>query len=268
MSQPSRLVTRETGTGAEPSAASRVTGPGAVDLQPAPAQVPDPQPVDDDQLAGTVKPYSRHLVVLTAEADWPAQLAEDAGLAGALLRAVAAHPEQLAGIKITAATGNTAVSGHDLLVFPDMVRYRAVGAEARGRDVAALVEDDLLAGRVSTRLQSEPLTGRHLFVCVHAARDHRCGEQGPGLALALERELARRGLGDVAVRRSSHVGGHRYAGCLVAYPAGDWYGRLGRELASRFVDQCLVRSRILTAHWRGRQGMEPAVQLQTAASFG
>ena len=191
-------MTRETGTGAEPSAASRVTGPGAVDLQPAPAQVPDPQPVDDDQLAGTVKPYSRHLVVLTAEADWPARLAEDAGLAG---------------IKITAATGNTAVSGHDLLVFPDMVRYRAVGAEDRGRDVAALVEDHLLAGRVSTRLQSEPLTGRHLFVCVHAARDRRCGEQGPGLAL--ERELARRGLGDVAVRRSSHVDGHRYAGCLV-----------------------------------------------------
>ena len=230
----------------------------------------DLQTTAGQQLAGTVKPYRRHVVVLTAAADWPAHLEEGSGLEAALLAAVNAHPERLAGVKITAATGNRAARGHDVLVFPDMVRFRAVGADGADgieEDAAALVEDHLLGDRVSTRLQSEPLAGRHLFVCVHAARDQRCGDHGPGLAAALERELERRDLDDVVVRCSSHVGGHRFAGCLIAYPAGDWYGLLEVTLAARFVDRCLVQDRIMTAHWRGRQGIDPAVQLQAASGF-
>ena len=221
----------------------------------------------EEQLAGTVKLYRRHVVVLTAQADWPSHLDQADGLPCALLAAVADHADRLGDVKVTAATGNTAARGHDVLVFPDMVRYCAVGADRPETDLAALVEDHLLAGRTSTRLISEPLTGHHLFVCVHAARDQRCGDQGPELAAAVERELAERGLHEVTVRRSSHVGGHRFAGCLIAYPAGDWYGLLSSELAPRLVDQCVARNRILAGHWRGRLGQEPAAQLQTAAGF-
>ena len=69
------------------------------------------------------------------------------------------------------------------------------------------------------------------------------------------------------MRRSSHVGGHRYAGCLIAYPAGDWYGMLTSDLAPRIVDQCVARNRMLADHWRGRLGMAPAVQLETATEL-
>ena len=220
-----------------------------------------------EQLAGTVKLYRRHVVVLTAQADWPSHLDQADSLPGALLAAVAGHADRLGDVKVTAATGNTAARGHDVLVFPDMVRYCAVGADRPDVDLAALVEDHLLDGRTSTRLVSEPLTGHHLFVCVHAARDQRCGDQGPELAAALERELRARGVYDVTVRRSSHVGGHRFAGCLIAYPAGDWYGLLTSELAPRFVDQCMARNGMLAEHWRGRLGQEPATQLQTAADI-
>ena len=72
---------------------------------------------------------------------------------------------------------------------------------------------------------------------------------------------------DVTVRRSSHVGGHRFAGCMIAYPAGDWYGMLTSDLASRLVDQCVAGNRMLAEHWRGRLGMAPAAQLETAAEF-
>lgn len=220
-----------------------------------------------EQLAGTVKLYRRHVVVLTAAADWPSHLDQTDGLAGALLAAIAGHGERLGGVKVTAATGNTAARGHDLLVFPDMVRYCAVAAEDTEGDVAALVEDHLLGGAISPRLVSAPLTGRHLFVCVHAARDQRCGDQGPQLAAAVERELRARGIGGVTVRRSSHVGGHRFAGCLIAYPAGDWYGLLTSDLAPQLVDQCVARNGILAAHWRGRLGQDPAAQLQTATQL-
>lgn len=38
------------------------------------------------------------------------------------------------------------------------------------------------------------------------------------------KELAARGVGpdEVAVRGSSHFGGHRFAGVLIIYPQGDW----------------------------------------------
>ena len=223
--------------------------------------------IGDERLAGTVKLYRRHVVVLTAEADWPSHIDQADGLPGALLAAVAGKGDRIRDVKVTAATGNTAARGHDVLVFPDMVRYCAVGAEHPDVDIAALVEDHLVGGKVSTRLVSEPLAGHHLFVCVHAARDQRCGDQGPELAVAVERELSGRGMSDVTVRRSSHVGGHRYAGCVIAYPAGDWYGMLTSELASRFVDQCVAGNRMLAEHWRGRLGMAPAAQLETAAEF-
>ena len=218
-----------------------------------------------EQLAGTVKLYHRHVVVLTVAADWPSHLDQADGLTGTLLAAIAGHGERLGGVKVTAATGNAAARGHDVLVFPDMVRYLAVGREQPDGDVAALVEDHLLGGSVSPRLVSEPLNGRHLFVCVHAARDHRCGDRGPQLAAAVERELRERGIRGVTVRRSSHVGGHRFAGCLIAYPAGDWYGLLTDDLAPRIVDQCIARDQILASHWRGRLGQDPTAQLQTAA---
>lgn len=218
-----------------------------------------------EQLAGTVKLYRRHVVVLTDAADWPSHLDQADGLAGSLQAAIAGHGERLDGVKVTAATGNTSARGHDVLVFPEMVRYRAVGAERPDDDVAALVEDHLLGGAVSPRLLSEPLTGRHLFVCVHAARDQRCGDRGPRLAAAVERELRERGIGGVTVHRSSHVGGHRFAGCLIAYPSGDWYGLLTSDLAPQIVEQCVARNRLLAAHWRGRLGQDPAAQLQSAA---
>ena len=230
------------------------------------SRVSDPQ-TGDEQLAGTVKLYRRHVVVLTGKADWPSHIDQADGLLGALPAAVAGQGARLGDVKVTAATGNTAARGHDVLVFPDMVRYCAVGAEHPDVDLAALVEDHLLGGRISTRLVSEPLTGHHLFVCVHAARDQRCGDQGPELAAAVEQELRERGIHDVTVRRSSHVGGHRYAGCLIAYPAGDWYGMLTSELAPRFVDQCVAHNRMLAEHWRGRLGQSPAAQQQAAAEF-
>ena len=225
------------------------------------------QQAGDEQLAGTVKLHRRHVVVLTDQADWPSHIDQAVGLPATLLAAVAGHSDRLGDVKVTAATGNTAARGHEVLVFPDMVRYRGVGADHPDADIAALVEDHLLGGSVSTRLVSEPLTGHHLFVCVHAARDQRCGDQGPELAAAVERELRARGIEDATVRRSSHVGGHRYAGCLIAYPAGDWYGMLTSDLAPRIVDQCVARNRMLADHWRGRLGMAPAVQLETATEL-
>ena len=67
----------------------------------------------------------------------------------------------------------------------------------------------------------EAFTGSHVFVCVHASRDRRCGVCGPALVQKLDEEVELRGLKErVFVSACSHIGGHKYAGNLIIYQPG------------------------------------------------
>ena len=183
---------------------------------------------DSEPLAGTVKLYERHIFVCSGVAEWPERVEAGGGLVQALAEAVAPLAEQMAlKVKLTVCDEpslgrpGSGGSGSDLLVFPDGIRYLGV----RESDVPRIVQEHLVGNRISDRVPHETLAGQHLFVCVHGARDKRCGECGPPLAERFQAELARRGLSqEVAVRKTSHVGGHRYAGNVLVYPGGDWYG--------------------------------------------
>jgi (2Fe-2S) ferredoxin len=69
---------------------------------------------------------------------------------------------------------------------------------------------------------------------------------------AVERE----GLTDVNVRATSHVGGHKYAGNVIIYPAGVWYGYVRPEDADRLAREHLGEGRILADLHRGSM-LEP-----------
>lgn len=61
----------------------------------------------------------------------------------------------------------------------------------------------------------------YIFVCSDAATDKRCGYCGPKLVDAFEKELNASNLsGKVKVVKTNHVGGHKYAGNVIVYPAG------------------------------------------------
>ena len=133
-------------------------------------------------------------------------------------------------------------------------------------DIPILVADHLTGNMPSSRLQYRPLSGRHMFVCTHGQRDYRCGECGPLLLAALHAHLAAAGLtGVVHVYRSSHVGGHAYAGNVLIYPEGDWYGYVSTADVPRLVDRHLAAGEIVWDLWRGRMGLTPeqAVQMTT-----
>jgi len=211
-------------------------------------------------LPGSVKLHRRHLIVCTGGADWLARIELDGGFMQALSEALAARMTEMPlEVKLTACDEASAGPGYDLLVFPDAVRY--VGL--RQADFPALIEDHLVGNRVSERVPHRLLSGQHLFVCVHAARDARCGACGPPLAEEFLAALEARGLaGRVAVRRSSHVGGHEYAGNVLIYPGGDWYGYVTPADVPRIVDQHLVQGQIVWDLWRGRLGLSPEEQLR------
>ena len=105
--------------------------------------------------------------------------------------------------------------------------------------------------------ECRPLVGCALLICAHKQRDKRCGVTGPILAKQIqlessERQQAAEREADMAAQQRirdglpplspaslpsqqplpvrtmliSHIGGHKYAGNVIAYPAGVWYGRV------------------------------------------
>ena len=197
-------------------------------------------------LADSVKPYHRHPFACTGERSWPARLEDAPGLLGTMARDVRDLREAAQIPKLTATDEPSREQGIDLLVFPAAVRCH-VGDEAAWRAVLS----DHLCGEVPAPLHGEPLPGRHVFVCVHAARDERCGSCGPPLLAAIEAAVAELGLDDVTVRATSHVGGHKYAGNVIVYPEGVWYGYVRPDDAQRLVRDHLAEGRILEDLHRG-----------------
>jgi hypothetical protein len=110
------------------------------------------------------------------------------------------------------------------------------------RDVAALDLDALGSGR------SVGLTpnGTALFaVCTHGRRDPCCAERGRPLASALSHAYPNQ------TWESTHIGGDRFAGNMIAFPHGFYFGRVepasGVAIAAGYLD-----GRIDLEHLRGR----------------
>ncbi len=213
-----------------------------------------------EPLPDTVKFYQRHVFVCTGHANWPAKIESGGGFLQALWEAITPRaPEMPLKVKMTACDEASPGPGYDILLFPDAIRYLGL----RESDLPALIDDHLAGNRVSGRIPHERLVGQHIFVCAHEARDARCGACGPPLVEAFVAELGARGLeGQVTVRRTSHVGGHRFAGNVLIYPGGDWYGYVTPDDVPRIIDQHMLKGKIVTDLWRGRMGLSPGERVQ------
>lgn len=214
-------------------------------------------------LPGTVKFYQRHLFVCTGQTDWPERIELGGGFLQTLAEAIGAYAAEMPlKVKMTAcADSRQTDKGYDILVFPDMVRY--VGVETA--DILTLIMDHLVGNEISPRLQSQPLTGQHVFVCIHGRRDERCGQCGPPLVERFQLELGRRGLNEqITLHQSSHVGGHAFAGNVLIYPTGDWYGFVTPQAVPSLIESHLIHGNIVPELWRGRMGLAPEVQITAA----
>ena len=78
----------------------------------------------------------------------------------------------------------------------------------------------------SSAIMSE-LRGTYFLICSHTKRDPRCGVLGPILIEQILSEARQRGVADdVTALPISHIGGHKFAGNVIAYGDGSWYGRV------------------------------------------
>ncbi|KAF9583594.1 hypothetical protein BGW38_009085 [Lunasporangiospora selenospora] len=196
---------------------------------------------------------------------------------------------------------------YDLLLYPDNVKLYGLRAEAF-RDLNRFLEkfplgtlrpmlekqiqegegsnqdDDsvvmeLIPGSeepIRIELNREPSA---VLVCVHGARDCRCGDRGGDFYKILKDMVEMTGLThSVKVLGVSHIGGHKYAPNTIMYPSGDWHGNLS-ERDSNDAQQILfdalsnggiaagVRENkfpdpVMIEKWRGRMGLSKEEQVQ------
>jgi hypothetical protein len=141
---------------------------------------------------------------------------------------------------------------------------------ADGRLVCASTVPKLLDPAASKEME---LDGIDVMVCVHGARDERCGVLGPALIARLSEEAASSGI-EVRLWGASHYGGHRFAPNALVFPGGHWFGMLdhidnGHDLLTALTEPSILRNSgspppptsELRQHWRGCMGLSKQSQI-------
>lgn len=220
----------------------------------------------EEPLAGSVSPYQQHLAICTGGPPelWQSRVEEMEGVFGALevaLRVRGLHKQ----IKLTACDApSTGAEGFDIFLLPDMLILPEITVNKVERLADALVKQF----EEGLPFDVQPMAGGdHIFVCVHANRDERCGVWGPLFYTALQREIQ---VQDAIahIHQTSHIGGHRYAATCIIYPQGVWYGNLRPEDAAKVVDDHLNHEQLLPEFYRGRLGTSALQQSAEAAAVG
>lgn len=178
---------------------------------------------------------------------WPSEIATDSrlvrahaaaqarGSAGEVWTIVAATPRD--GVRLARLTA---------YVLPDgaFQRYRSwvLDVESDAVDIAA----EAMLTDLSRSGATEVVASEEVLLCTHGRRDACCGSLGT----ALWKGYAARGEQSVPVRRSSHLGGHRFAPTALLLPSGTMWGWLDAALLERIVQRVGSFSSV-AGHFRG-----------------
>ncbi|KAK2640134.1 hypothetical protein Ddye_027929 [Dipteronia dyeriana] len=224
-------------------------------------------------LAGSVDLYDRHVFLCYKNPSvWTPRIeaAEFDRLPRLLSAAVGARKARMKReTRLTICEGHdgTETSNGDVLIFPDMIRYRRL----THFDVDTFVEEVLVKDGEWLPGTPETLKGWYVFVCSHGSRDRRCGVCGPPLLNRFKEEIEILGLhGKVSVSPCSHIGGHKYAGNVIIFGSningevtGHWYGYVTPDDVPTLLEQHIGKGEIVDWLWRGQMGLTEEEQLRS-----
>jgi hypothetical protein len=94
--------------------------------------------------------------------------------------------------------------------------------------------------------QAEKVTQPIYLVCTHGKRDECCAKYGMAMYRSLRQHDSSR------VWQASHIGGHRFAATLLAFPTGHCFGRLSPQDADRLFQDYELGALWSLNHVRGR----------------
>lgn len=218
------------------------------------------EPLNDECSAcmNTVSHIDRHIIIFDTS-EWPSKIEKEIGTFSNLLyNAVKQAKEDAQStleIKVTAChQSNEFPDLVEVLVYPENKKYFI--SRSNEEQIQAFARFMVMSPQDSTlypEIQSTTIPWKKLIlVCIHGARDKRCGRAGPLVINKLQAELSRRCISenDIAVRGSSHIGGHKYAGTLIVYPSGHWYGYITPKIIPTLMN-CIEKDEILPRCFRG-----------------
>ena len=176
----------------------------------------------DEPLAGTASTIRRWLLV-THDGPWGRDGLLDARLPRGLGRALRdVGKRSAARVLLIRRPGRSPEPGR-VTCFAIDTRDRWIGRRELQRiDDAATLDP-------RTRTDFGPATGPVFVVCTHGRRDPCCAQRGRPLAQALAAAAP------TATWESTHVGGDRFAGNVVAFPDGVTFGRVTPDEAAGLV---------------------------------
>jgi (2Fe-2S) ferredoxin len=223
-------------------------------------QYPSFPRIEGGVLAGSIKPFHKHYIVLgCGNPDlWPAKIekSSDSHLNIAKQLSILAKENKFTfngqRVMITASDipriGN-APEASDILILPDNVVILDIPWNAKEEDLVQRLNGN-----------GEPWNKKHtILICGHTKRDKRCGWAGKMLSEEFAKQLPADE--SVCIAQVSHVGGHKWAGNVLAYPKGDWYGRV-RTCDVQLIVKSLENEKSVRELWRGRIGLEPAIAVE------
>jgi len=225
-------------------------------------------------LLGTVKPYGIQLVLSTGTFDWEAKIEKtDGTFANVISKELKSKKDSLPSKVLLTAGSSTSSSNDpnilDILVFPSMIRFNSVHKDQISSWISSglfsLPSSDPSSSSSSPSQESSPSSitpssfpfdkldkKTYVLICTHKKRDKRCGVIGPMLVDEFQRILREKGMDqDVGVLGVSHFGGHKFAGNVIVYPGGVWYGRVTACDVEVIVQKHIVEGKIVRKYWRG-----------------
>jgi hypothetical protein len=239
--------------------------PGEINFESAPEIAGPSLPrVEADECSACMNSVShidRHIIVCDTS-QWASKIEKEIGTFPSLLyNAIAlaqTEAQSSLEIKVTACDQpNELPDQVEVLVYPERIRFfiTPTNEEEVSSFARMIVSPSLpVPGDLCLSFRCSEIPWKQLvLVCTHGSRDKRCGRAGPLVIAELLAELKKRGIAeqDLAVRGSSHIGGHKFAGTLIVYPAGQWYGYVTPKVVPELVS-CIERGEVLNRCFRGR----------------
>jgi len=208
-------------------------------------------------LENSVKPYKRHLIICDGENsnNWPRSIEEVEGSFAFKLTPYLTSKSKEYPVRLTACNyigpSHKSEDISDVIIYPESFLVKVPHALIPSFANIASKHEPLTREMFHDFIVDNLPWKKVLFVCIHAARDRRCMKFGPEVLKQLEDLTISQP--DIKILGSSHIGGHEFAGTLIAYPAGDWYGNLDSAKASILIEK-LNSNSIYGDCYRGNGG--------------
>lgn len=208
---------------------------------------------------GSAGSYTKVLII-ECPLPWPADALDVPALAPLAAALADAKPEVPARVQLAVPTEADAAEV-TLYERPDGA-FRTYFAASSSGDHASVADRAVeLLSRASSATYLPTVSD--VLVCTHGKRDLCCGSLGTSLFAELSAMWA--DVDDVRVRRTSHLGGHRFAPTVLIMPSGTLWAWVTAEMVRGIIDRT-VDLETAAPHYRGTMGLEgPEAQAVDAA---